>query len=212
MDKDKWMAFIEHLWATIGYWQLVNYFRETNLSGSFFIFTRIAVRDKLLMLIAHSVHLCEEIAKEFDVGSHARETLEEIKVLYEKGDTRDRSVLTFEDCGVKAYRDKLLAHPLDHIKELLGKDQYQISLKWETIEQTLEKIKEFCDEVEVHHSGSWAMSTYKVEVPDVEVGIQAIRVAIERADKYETLQRKVALKGKATVFFDWQKDELVLED
>ena len=212
MDKDKWMTFINHLWLTIGYRQLVKAYVENQLGGIFFDLTGMAIRNELLMRIAHTVHLCEQIAEKFDVGNEARKTLTEILDLYKKGDSRDnRSVLKFEDCGVKPFRDKVLAHPLDHIKELLGKPQYQISLKWDTVDHTLHKIKEFCDQVERHNTSSWDMVSYKDEVAAVDFAFQKIMWSLTEAAKHNKLKHDIGIRGKK-VYWDCQKDEIVIEE
>jgi hypothetical protein len=161
MDKEKWMKFINHLWLTTSYWQLAKACRATNPSGWFFELASFAFRNELLWGIDHGVHICREIAKNCDVGDAARKTLEEINDLHQKGETRDRNALVFEDCGVKVYRDKVLGHPADHIKELLGKDNYEFSLKWATVEETLNKIKRFADEVEQHNLGKWNLAVQR---------------------------------------------------
>ena len=73
--------------------------------------------------------------------------LQEIKDSLQEGRSGQLS-LKFEDCGSShtATRFSLTRPPL--IKRLSGKEQYQISLRWETIEETLEKIKQFAVEVE----------------------------------------------------------------
>jgi len=121
----------------------------------------LAVRNELLMQIAKSVKLCEEVAKVCVVGADAAVTLEEIKALAAKGDTRDRSVLEYPDCGVMPFRDKVLAHPLSQIKALHGKEPYRIDLQWATVEATLAKIQRFADQVEKHNAPRWELSTYK---------------------------------------------------
>jgi len=210
MNKEKWMIFIQHLWATVGYWQLVKLYRDNHLPGSFFKFTAYALRDKLLMQLANSVHLCAEIAEKHEVGEKARTTLEQIKTVYRKGEA-DYRALRFEDCGIKPYRDKVLAHPAAIIKELFGKEQYQISLRWETIDQTLEKIKQFADEVEAHHAATWEMSTFKQDV-GVETGFRSLMIGLDNGEKYDKLKLSVALKGKPKVYVDWEKNEIVVED
>ena len=165
MDKEKWMLFIQQLWATIGYWQLVKLYRENVLPGSFFQFTAFALRDKLFLLLANTVQVCDEIAQNHDIGDKAKATLEEINALYCRGEGEPRSrTLNYEDCGIKPYRDKVLAHPAAFIKELLGKEPFKISLRWETVEQTLEKIKQFADEVEAHYLPTWDITTFNARL------------------------------------------------
>ena len=217
MDETKWMTFIHQFWGALSYWELMKMYRKYELHGAFFSLSALASRNELLMRIAHVVHLCKEVAKAYDIGNEATTTLAEIKKLYEKGDTPDRSVLQFEDCGVKPFRDKVLAHPLNPTKALLGKSECQILLKWDTVEQTLAKIREFADQVEEHNlrAGQWDFSTYKDAVDGVDVAFSAVMIALEDAAKYDRLQLAIKLKGgKATVSCDWRSgnDDIVVED
>src|SRR5258707_705138 len=72
MDKGKWMVLIEHLWETVAFWQLATWHRASNPQGTFFMFTRTATEEKVLMLIDHTVHLCGEFEKACDVGVKAK--------------------------------------------------------------------------------------------------------------------------------------------
>jgi hypothetical protein len=210
MEKEKWMKFINHLWLTMSYWQLTKACKENNPPGLFFELASHAFRNELLMQIDHSVHLCRQIAANYDVGSAAEKTLKEINDLHQQGETSDRAALVFEDCGVKPFRDKVLAHPLGHIKELLGKGKYELSLKWATVEQTLNKIKQFADEVEQHNLAKWDLTSYKERVDAVDFGFQQIMLALKNAAKYDQL--KLAVSGKVErVYRDWEKDEIVIE-
>ncbi len=214
MEEAKWMTFINHLWAALFYWELIKQYRKHELPGPFFSLSALATRNEFLMRIDHAVHLCREIAKEYDVGDQANKTLEEIVTLFERGDTLDRSVLKFEDCGLKPYRDKVLAHPANKIKELLGKERCEISLKWDTVEQTLNKIKKFADQVEQHNSrsGKWNFSTYKEDAGAMETAFRAVTIALEDAAEHDLLKRDIMLKGgRATVTLDWQTRKIRLE-
>src|SRR6516164_20924 len=82
MDEAKWMTFINHLWAAVFYWELIKQYRKHELSGPFFSLSALATRNEFLMRIAHAVHLCREIAKEYDVGEQARRTLDKIVSLF----------------------------------------------------------------------------------------------------------------------------------
>jgi hypothetical protein len=211
VDEEKWMIFIGHLWGTVYYWEL---YRTHELPGAFFSLTALAARNELLMRIAHAVHLCQEVAKEQDVGDEAKAALDEMLTLFERGDTLDRSVLTFEDCGVKPYRDKVLAHPLNNIKRLLGKDTYQISLKWATVEQTMNKIKQFADHVEQHNSssGKSSWSTYKEDTGEMQRAFRAVTRALEDAAEYDLLKRQLIQKGgKATITLDRENHKIRLD-
>jgi hypothetical protein len=191
------MKFIHSYWAMISYWEIIKLYRKHALPGAFFNLTMLACRNELLMRIAHTVHLCRQIAKEYDVGPDARTTLAEIEALFERGDTPDRSALNFDDCGVKPFRDKVLAHPLNQTKAVLGKQGYQISLKWATVEETLSKIKEFANEVEGHNlgSGKWHSATLKDEVIGLEPAFMDVKLALEAAAKFDRLRRAILIKG-----------------
>jgi hypothetical protein len=213
MDEQKWAIFVNHYCCVISFWEIIKAYRTKKLRGAFFSFLGLAARNELLMRIAHSVKLCEEIVKEYDVGDDAKFTLGEIKSLFEKGDTPDRSALKFENCGIKPFRDKILAHPLNQTKAVLGKPEYEISLQWETVEATLSKIKVFADQVEEHYrqAGRWNVATYKDGIAEVEDDFRAVMAAMEDGEKYNKLRREVMLKGKATVSMDWKKREIVIE-
>jgi hypothetical protein len=103
---------------------------------------------------------------------------------------------------------------VNKIRELLGKERYEISLKWDTVEQTLNKIKEFADQVERHNSrsGQWNLSTYKEDTGDMERAFRPVTIALENAAEYDLLKRDVMLKGgKATVTLDWQSRKIKVE-
>jgi hypothetical protein len=212
MNKDKWMIFIDHLWSVIAYWQLANLYRNEKLTGSFFQLTAIAIRNELLMRIAHTVHICEDIAKNYDVGEEATATLEEAKALFDKGNTDDRSALAFDDCGVKVYRDKIIGHPLNVIKAVLGKEEYKINLKWETVAETLEKLKLFASQVEDHYSESWEFSTYKEEVNGIDADFNEVIHSLKEAADYDKLKLEVTKRGRPRIMWDWQTGKFVFEE
>jgi hypothetical protein len=213
MDEQRWMIFINHYWLTIAYRDILKHFREGKLQGMFFGLCAVACQHELLMMIAHAVHLCEEVSKEYDVGPDAMKVLAELKALYAQGDSKNQAKLNFDDCGIKPFRDKLLAHPLNQIKMVLGKPEYHIDLKWDTIEATLNKIKEFAHHVEEHHGrlGQWNFWTDKGSVGSVEVALTQVTLEVEDAAKYEKLKREIGL-GKKLVKWDWNKDEILVEE
>jgi hypothetical protein len=210
LDKDKWMEVVNHLWGTLVDWQLVRLYRQKAPRDRFFEWTYRALLNNLLMRIAHTVHICQEVAKEFHVGQNAKSTLDEIIALFTKGDSRDRSARIFDDCGVGPFRDKCLGHPLNPVKRLLGKEEYVISLRWETVERTFEKIKQFFDEVEEHYAEDWNLSTWKQEVSGVEDCFARVITGLGLGDKYESLMRVVMRKGACKVSWDWQKREIIV--
>ncbi len=210
LDKDKWMEAINHLWGTLVDWQLVQSYRKKAPRDYFFQYTYRALLNDLLMRIAHTVHICQELANEFHVGQKAKSTLYEIIALFTKGNSKDRSALIFDDCGVGPFRDKCLGHPLNPIKRLLGKQEYVISLRWETVERTFEKIKQFFDEVEEHYVGHWNLTTWKQEVSGVEDCFERVIIGLGLGDKYERLMRVVMCKGTCKVSWDWQKREIIV--
>ncbi len=212
MDETQWMVFINQYWGTLVYWQLIQLYRQHKPKGPFFGLTALACRDKLLLGLAHCVDLSREIARYYDVGPEAKKTVEEIVRLYQKGESSNRSEVQFEDCGIKVFRDKILAHPLDHIKEALGKPEYAISLQWQTVEDTLSKLRQFADQVEAHHSRHWNMLTVKEDVGGIDIAFTAVMVALEYAEKFRDLQRILIDKGgRASVHGDVANDQIVVE-
>src|SRR5262249_30884788 len=149
--------------------------------GSFFYLTWFAVKEKLLMTIAHAVPLCEHIAEEIDVGPNGQKALAELRDLYAKGNIKDRSSLDFEDCGVMAFRDKVLAHPCNKIKEIHGKDPYKIYVKWETVEATIKNIREFCEAVEHHNLKDWNTTSYLEETGEGADALKQVMRAVRDA-------------------------------
>jgi hypothetical protein len=215
MPKDNWMKFINSVWTMMAYWEWIKLYRNSSerLPNTFCMrLAALAVRNELLMNIAHVVHVCEEIAKNHEIGSAAHAALKDIQVLYAKGDTPDRSILTFEDCGLKPFRDKVLAHPLNEIKATLGKPEYQISLKWKTIEDTIAKINKFCDHVEAHNRSEWQVTTYRGGDVGVDVGFSQIVHAVEAAEKLGRLTLEIAKKGHPRVHWDWSVDEIIIDE
>jgi len=166
------------------------------------------------MSIARIVHLCREIAKNHDIGGAAQAVLKDIESLYANAKEDmpdDRTSLNFEDCGVKPYRDKLLAHPLNEIKAALGKPKYQISVKWKTVEDTIAKINEFCDEVEAHYQQEWNVSTYRGEHVGEDLGCSYLVRLADESEKWDRLKIKIAKKGNPRVHWDLNADKLVIE-
>jgi hypothetical protein len=90
MDEEKWMKFIQSYWAMLSYWEIIKLYRTHPLRGAFFHLTALACRNELLMRISHTVHLCQQIAKEYDVGVEAKATLAEIEALFQRGALRHR--------------------------------------------------------------------------------------------------------------------------
>ncbi len=212
MDPEKWMVFINQFWWTLTHWQMIQLYKSKKLDGAFFALTGLAIQDKLLMEMVHTIHLCDEIAKNFDVGREAEQCLGEIKELFDKGESGDRGQASFQDCGIKPYRDKVLAHPIDHVREILGKGPIQISLKWETVEETFRKIKEFCNAVEQHHAGGWDFSTYKDEVSGADIGLEVVLNLMEDGKKYDELRRQIIVRERVMVGLDSRTLDLVIRE
>jgi hypothetical protein len=195
------MTFIEGIWGMVSFWEAIKLFRKHPLQGAFFGLTALACRNELLMRISHCVHLCEVAATEFELGKDAEKTLDEVKELFARGDTQDRKTVVFDDCGVKPFRDKILAHPLNHCKVLHDKERYLINLKWDTVEATLNKIKLFASQVECHNNaiGVLDVSTYKEGV-GLESSFKSLVLSLEASANYRQLQRAIMEKGgRATV-------------
>jgi len=209
---DKWMKLIHHVWSTIFYWELVQQYMKDRPTDNFFHLTWYAIKDKLLLAIANTVPLCEQIITQIDIGPDAEKAFAELKELYKKGDLGDRSTLDFEDCGVKVLRDKVIAHPLSQIKEILGKDPYKISMKWDTVEATIDKIREFCAAVERHNAKDWQSSSYLQSTGDGADALKYILRSMEDAKKYHKLKLEIAKKGKPRVWYNWTSKDFVIED
>jgi hypothetical protein len=223
MTQQTWTEqFVDHLWTAIGYRQLARYYWDNRdkLQGGFFVFTGMAINRELIMVMAHAYDLAKLIAEKRAVGSDAQKRFEELTAFYDKNyDKYSRNELDLQDCGIHAYRDKIVAHPLNHIKEILGKDQYQISLKWETIEETLEKMKQFATAVEENYNSDWGMRTGKEDIPAIADGIDMLRSTLKSEGRYLELRRKLILRqGKETkIVFDPNKrlgdaNDLILID
>jgi hypothetical protein len=163
---DKWKKLIQQVWMTNVFWELFRQYCRDQPPGAFFALTWYAVRDKLFMEISRVVTLCEQVANQVNVGSDGQKALAELKALYEKGDLRDYASLDFDDCGVKVFRDKAIAHPANPIKEILGKNPSKISVKWDTLTETIDMIKQFCEIVEQHNLKDWPTTHYLGETGD----------------------------------------------
>ena len=196
---DKWMILINHVWSTIFYWELTKQYLVDRPTDGFFVLTWHAVKDKMLMGTDHAVALCKNIATQIDIGPGGKKVLAQLLDLHGKGDLRNHSALDFDDCGVKVFRDKVLAHPLSKIKEILGKDPYKVSVKWETIEATIDKIREFCQAVEQHNLQDWNASNYLEGTGEGADGLKRILFYIEEAKKYDDLKFKIGKLGKPRV-------------
>ena len=209
---EKWMKVIRHVWSTICYWELAKQYLKDQPSGSFFLLAWHAVKDKVLMSIAHAVTLCEEAAKQIAIGPEAAKSLAELKDLYRKGDLKDRSALVFDDSGVMVFRDKVLAHPLNKIKEIHGKDQYKVSVKWETVDATIGKIREFCERVENHNHKDWQTASYLGGTEEGSDALREVLAHMEQSKKDDRLKREITQRGKSLVDFDWTHREFVIEN
>jgi hypothetical protein len=89
---------------------------------------------------------------------------------------------------------------------MLGKTPYEFSLKWDTVQQTLDKIRQFADEVEQNRqeAGEWDFSTHKGEVPGVKSDFEGLMIAISDGAKYHQLRQAILAKGgRASVACDW---------
>jgi hypothetical protein len=210
--KETWGRFMDSVAGVTAYSQLVKRYREKRPEGSFFYLTFNALRNELLMAISRQVGLCRAIGEKVDIGPAAKSTLADLEQEYKKLDTEDRNVLDFPDCGVKVMRDKSLAHFGSQIKKILDKNQYKITLKWETVERTISSIDKFCKEVEEHNQADWQSSTILGDVHGVEHGFDSVMTWMEMGHKYDDLSHKIALRGKCTVSVDWTKHEIVVHD
>jgi hypothetical protein len=206
------MKLINHVWSTIIYRELARQYLADQPADPFFLLTWYAVRDKLLMGIAHAVMLCEQIAKQIDVGPEGKKALAELIDLYAKGNLADRSATDFDDCGVLVFRDKVIAHPLNKIKEIHDKDQYKISVKWETVDATIGKIREFCQNVEQHNVEEWNTSSYLEGTGEGADALKHVLFQMEEARKYHKLKFEVTKAGKPRIWYDWNSKRFVVEN
>jgi hypothetical protein len=210
---EKWMKLINHVWATVFYRELARQYLADQPLEPFFLLMWYAVKDKLLMGIAHAVTLCVQIAKQIDIGPEGKKALAELKELYAKGDLEDRLASDFDDCGVKVFRDKVIAHPANKVKEIQGKDPYKVSVKWETVDATIEKIREFCQAVERHNADHWKnTSSYLGETGDGASALKLILSQMEEARKYHKLRSEVAQAGRPRIWYDWNSKEFIVEN
>ena len=212
MTKERWMIFIDHFWRVVAHRQLLDLYKEHKPVGSFFQLTGEAILREFLMLTAHMIHEADEIVKNYSVGERATATLDELKLVYAKGETDDRKATEFPDCGIKIYRDKVLGHPLNNIKAILGKDGYEIHLKWETVDQTFALLKRFCDDVERHYVGEWDMETAKDEIIGIDSDFLEVIYALRSAKELNDLKLEVAKRGRPRIRLDWRADQFVLDE
>lgn len=212
MTYERWMIFIDHFWRVVAHRQLLDLYKKHQPHGSFFQITGEAILREYLLLIAHMIREAEEIVKNFSVGEHAKATLEELKAIYEKGETDDRKAVNFPNCGLKVYRDKVLGHPLNNIKAILGKDRYKIELKWDTVDRTFGLLKKFCNDIEEHYAHEWNMETAKDEIIGLDADFLEVIYALEAAKELQDLKLAVVKKGRPRIRFDWQTERFIFED
>lgn len=208
---EKWMRLIEHVWLTIFYRELSKQYLTDQPTDYFFVLTWHAVKDKMLMGVAHAVTLSEQIATQIDIGPEATKALEELKDIYKKGDLKDRTALDFDDCGVMVFRDKVIAHPLNKIKEIHGKDPYKVSVKWETVDATIGKLMTFCEAVERYNVEDWNSSSYLEGTGEGADALKRMLFYMEEARKYDELKFKITKLGKPRVWYDWNSKDFVVE-
>ena len=207
MTEVKWMEFIRLYWTAISYWEMIKGFRSQELRGCFFSLSALACRNSLLWGIAKFIELCNRADGKVEFGDEATETLNLLTQLYNKGQKKNSNDLNYEACGVGQFRDKELAHPLNALKGVLGKDAYKITLEWDTVEETLMKMKLFADQVEVYHreKGTWNVSTFKDGIPDVEFVFGDLSKDLEAAQKYAELVRAIQMsEGSVKVKLNYE--------
>jgi hypothetical protein len=102
-----------------------------------------------------------------------------------------RKYLSYGDCGVGTFRDIQLGHPVNAIKVVKGKDGYEISLEWKTVEEALDKIMLFAEQVEAYHreKGTWNVSIGKDGMLDVEFDFADLVKDLESERPGRGLQR-----------------------
>jgi hypothetical protein len=218
MDKATWKEFIDHYWGTLAFWQMVQLYREHNPPGAFFNLAGMAIRDHFLMRLSHTFHLCNTIQDEYIVGPKAEKIYAKIIALADRGYTKNakqrkkRNDSMANDCGINLFRNEVLAHPVGKEQILLGKTPSELSLKWETVKETLSKINQFCAEIEHHYLKTWNYQAYKEEVEGITDAFMSALYAIKDGEKYDLLRRKIMPRGQATVEWDRETDDLVLHE
>ena len=55
------------------------------------------------------------------------------------------------------------------------------------------------------------MTTYKQDV-GVDIGFRGLMIGLENGEKYQRLNARRCTKGKAKVYVDWPKNEIIIED
>ena len=144
-----------------------------------------------------------------------RPKLEALKSIYNKGNAKDRSALDLKDCGVAAFRDKVLAHPVNKIKAILDKEEYAVSLNWETIQETIDKITGFCSVVETHNWPDWKTEHFLGETGEGAGALKDIVGEVHDAAQYRRLRIEVskrALTKPPRIVYDWNAKQFVLLD
>jgi hypothetical protein len=216
VDEATWTKFIQHYWLTLAYWEIMKCYRTTHLGGAFFALSSLATQNELMMCIVRIVDLCNQMEREYpDLGDGVKNALVEINTVYARGHKEDRACTKFENCGIKVFRDKVLAHPVTQVKALFGRNELQISVEWGTVEATLNAVKKFADQVEEHYcrSGHSDFTTDKEAVAGVGPAFLRVALDIRDSKRYDELKLEIAKKGgKASVIYDRIKDEIVVED
>lgn len=172
MGKEQWDFIINDVWYVLCQWQTVQKFKEYKPDGSFFRLSWYATKNELLMSINRVIQVVNSVKEELDLEVDAQVLLEELNALHEKGYDNQRGT-DYENCGIKAYRNKVLGHPVDVIRAILGKE-FKISLDWDTVEETIISLKEFCHAVEQQNANKWNVTSYLDKVYGVDEGFDKV--------------------------------------
>jgi hypothetical protein len=208
---EKWMKqIIDLMWQIALRWEILQQYKDSQPNGVFFALSSFDTREAFFRKLSHAVALCEEVAKHPDIGLEGQVRLEELRALYKKAESEDRSRLDYDDCGLKVYRDKVLAHPVNPSKDLGGKEQLKISMKWETVEQTLAKLREFCAAVERHKVADWKTTSYLGETGEAADDLKYVLRCMQEAKEYDRLKQQLCGQ-KATVWYDWKTEKFMIK-
>jgi hypothetical protein len=92
------------------------------------------------------------------------------------------------------------------------KPEYTLSLRWETVEQTINKLREFCVAVQNHHIAEWKCEWSTDEMEAVDDVFDAVMIGLTDGSKYNQLRFEVLKRGTPRIEYDVSKRELRLLD
>jgi hypothetical protein len=87
-----------------------------------------------------------------------------------------------------------------------------LCLTWETVEETVNKLREFCRAVQQHHVEKWKTEWSTDEMEAVDDIFDAVAVSLVDGSKYNQLRFEVLKRGRPRIEYDVLKKELRLLD